>query len=103
MLKISTVSAAIFIVATNSASACVAYDGPSDTFTNNCGEETYVEYRTVGGGCYVTEPGAFSFKPNETHTDALLSEPCGSTSNWRVDWAWCNYAEWSSGACKPKF
>ena len=103
MFKQFAVSVAFSVMAASSASACVAYDGPSDTFTNNCGEETYVQYRTVGGGCYVTNRGEFSFKQNETHSDPLLSEACGSTSNWRVDWAWCNYDEWSSGTCKPKF
>ena len=103
MLKLSAMSAAFIVVAASGASACVAYDGPTDTFTNNCGEDTYVEYRTIGGGCYTAERGAFSFKPNETHSDALLSEPCGTSSNWRVDWAWCNSQEWSAGTCKPKF
>ena len=103
MNKLTAVSTAFFAMAASGASACVVYDGPSDTFSNNCGEEVYVQYRTVGGGCYVSDRGAFSFKHNEQRTDPLLSEPCGSTSGWRVDWAWCNYEEWTNGQCKPKF
>lgn len=103
MIKLSVMSAAFFVLAATTASACVSYDGPSDTFTNSCGEEVYVQYRTVGGGCYVSDLGAFSFKANETRVDPLLSDACGSTTNWRVDWAWCNYDEWSTGSCKPRF
>lgn len=103
MLKLPAVSVALLVIATNSASACVGYDGPSDTFTSTCQEEVYVEYRTVGGGCYTTNRGAFSLKPNESWTDLRLSESCGSTGNWRVDWAWCDHQEWKNGTCKPRF
>lgn len=103
MFKLSTLSAAFFVIAAHSASACISYDGPTDTFTNNCGEDVYVQYRTVGGGCYVSDLGAFSFKANKTRVDPLLSDSCGSSSNWRVDWAWCNLDEWTNGTCKPKF
>lgn len=103
MFKPPALATAFFVIAANSASACVSYNGPTDTFTNTCGEEVYVQYRTVGGGCFITELGAFSFKANETRTDPLLSESCGATGNWRVDWAWCNYDEWTNGTCKPKF
>lgn len=103
MFKLSAMSAAFFLFAASSASACVSYDGPTDTFTNSCGEDVFVQYRTVGGGCYAASLGEFSFKSNETHNDPALSDPCGSTSNWRVDWAWCNNDEWKNGTCKPKF
>ncbi len=103
MLKKTAIGAAFYLVAAQGASACVTYDGLSDTFTNTCGTDVYVEYRTVGGGCYADKRGSFPMKPNETRVDPKLSEPCGSTTNWRVDWAWCDLADWKSGSCKPKF
>lgn len=103
MLKQAIMSAAFFMIAATSASACVSYDGPTDTFANSCGEDIFVQYRTVGGGCYVSDLGSFTFKMGETHSDPQLSDPCGSTSKWRVDWAWCNNDEWVAGTCKPKF
>lgn len=103
MLKLSAVSAAFFAIAASGASACVGYDGPSDTFTSTCENEVFIQYRTVGGGCYATDLGAFSLKPGASKADPLLSEACGSTTNWRVDWAWCDQADFDAGTCKPKF
>ncbi len=103
MFKLPAISAAVIVLAAQGASACVAYDGPTDTFTNTCGNEVFVQYRTVGGGCYATEHGSVTLKDGESKSDPLLSETCGSSGTFRVDWAWCDYQDWKSGSCKPKF
>jgi len=103
MFKLSAASAAVIVLTVQGASACVAYNGQTDTFTNTCGNEVFVQYRTVGGGCYTTKRGAISLKDGENKADPLLSETCGYSGSFRVDWAWCDYQEWQAGTCKPKF
>jgi len=101
MFKLSTMSAAFFVIAATSASACISYDDVTDTFTNNCATEQYIEVKTSGGGCYTQIPLSFSLKPRESKSFPEMSEPCGDTLGWKGTFGYCDQKEWVSGACKP--
>ncbi len=103
MLKLSAVSVAFFAIAASGASACVVYETLTDTFTNTCETEQYIEFRTVGGGCYTEEAVSFSLKPNEAQSFPKLSEPCGAAEKWNAVFGWCDQAEFDAGTCKPKY
>jgi len=103
MMNKSIFSAVIFIATASGASACIMADKQTDTFINTCDIAQYVEYRTVGGGCYTVNHGAKSLKGRENWQDPRLSEACGSVTAFRVSYAWCDQSEKDSGSCKLEY
>lgn len=102
MIK-SIFTAVAFTAVASGASACITADKQTDTFINTCDTPQYVEYRTVGGGCYTVNHGARSLKSRETWHDPMLSEACGSVTAFRVSYAWCEQAEKDAGSCKLEY
>lgn len=88
MIKLSMMSAAFFVIASHSASACIFYDGTADLFTSSCKTEQDVEVRTVGGGCFTQEVLSFSLKPGESKSFPKLSIPCDGVPKWNVTFGW---------------
>ncbi|GEM_PF-1552625 len=104
MLRATITSAAILFGAANAGFAgCVKFDRPSSTFYNQCPNELYVQYDTVGGGCYQSQPGAFTFEPGESRTDTTLQMTCSGDGTGKIRWAWCDYNEWRNGDCTTSF
>lgn len=105
MFKLSAVSAALFVASISAASAadCVSYDGLTDVFTSSCESAVVIEYRTVNGGCFMTERAKFTLNPGQSSSQLLLSESCGNGDSWTVDWVACDSAEYNSGQCKLSF
>lgn len=93
MFKLSTLSAAFFVIAASSASACVSYDDVRDVFTSSCEKEQDIEVRTIGGGCYTQELLTFSLKPGESKSFPRLSVPCDSIPDWNVTFGWSDTAK----------
>lgn len=103
MMKSTIATAALFVVTASAASACISADKQTDTFSNTCDTAQYVEYRTVGGGCYTVNHGSKSLKPHENWADPMLSQACGSVTAFRVSYAWCEQAEKDAGNCKLEY
>lgn len=100
MLKLSAVSVAFMAIGASGASACITVDQQTDTFTNTCDTAQYIEYRTVGGGCYTVKHGSTSLKAHESWRDPMLSEACGSVVGFGIRYAWCEQTERDAGSCK---
>jgi len=103
MLKFLAASAAFFVIAVNSASACIGFDDETDTFSSSCASKHYIEYATVGGGCFTDTRGALTLEPGQKARAPKLSQSCGLDGSWWVQYGWCDYAKWKSGHCKPEF
>lgn len=103
MTKLSIVTVACLVTSAGAASACIIADKQTDTFSNTCDTAQYVEYKTVGGGCYTVNHGAKSLKAHEKWHDPMLSQACGSVTAFRVSYAWCEQAEKDAGSCKLEY
>ncbi|PIE14629.1 MAG: hypothetical protein CSA68_10030 [Rhodobacterales bacterium] len=102
MFRIAIISLLMLGALPAAGRACVAFDGARNRFSNACDAAQYVQYRTVGGGCYLKQPGHMSLQPGESATDPKLGQSCGSDAKWWVQYGWCDLAEWQKGACKVK-
>ncbi|KPU84398.1 hypothetical protein JI58_04155 [Marinosulfonomonas sp. PRT-SC04] len=103
MLKLSAVSLAFLAIGASGASACITVDKDTDIFTNSCDTPLYIEYRTVGGGCYTVKHGAASIKAQGEWHDPKLSEACGAVGKFHVNYAWCDQTERDDGTCKLNY
>ncbi len=103
-LKTSSIAAAFVAFASLPAAAgCIALDKHTKVFTNNCSFDAYVEYNTIGGGCYQGSSNTlrFTIDRNQRKTFPLLSEKCDSATSWKTHWGWCDWEKWRNGDCKP--
>ena len=100
------VSGVILLIASAqlaNAADCVSYNGQTDVFANSCATSVAVAYRTVGGGCFMANAAQFTLAPGATSSQPLLSESCGSGSDWVVDWLACEIVDFENGTCKLNF
>lgn len=105
MYKQAACGAILLIASTQLANAanCVSYNGQTDVFTNACTTDVIISYRTVGGGCFASNAEKFTLAKGRTSSQPLLSEYCGSSGNFSVEWNSCSVVEYESGACKLDF
>ena len=103
MFKYMAAGLTVFVMAADGASACIGFDDATDTFSSSCSSKHYVEYRTVGGGCYSDAHGKMTLQAGQKMADPKLSQSCGSVGKWWVQYTWCEFSQWKNGSCKPKF